>query len=88
MNEMFAKINTFLQEYLVYALGVVLSAVIFYWFSYTALIDRVSATEVEVSRNQTLSQEIHGTLDQINTTLTNVAIDMAVIKEKVSSLEK
>ena len=81
-------INAFLQNFLVLALGLVLAAVVFYWFSYTTLIDRVSATEVEVSRNQELGKETHETLKELNTMLTDIAIDISFIKGEMSNAGK
>ena len=81
-------INKFLQNFLVLALGLVLAAVVFYWFSYTTLIDRVSATEVEVSRNQELGKETHETLKELNTMLTDIAIDISFIKGEMSNAGK
>ena len=82
------RVNAFLQDFLVLFLGLVLASVGWYFVSHTTLIDRVSATEVEVSRNQELGKETHETLKELNTMLTDIAIDISFIKGEMSNAGK
>ena len=82
------RVNAFLQDFLVLFLGLVLASVGWYFVSHTTLIDRVSATEVEVSRNQALGDEIHGKLDTIVNSVQEIALDMRTVKANQESMKE
>ena len=82
------RVNAFLQDFLVLFLGLVLASVGWYFVSHTTLIDRVSATEVEVSRNQELNKETNATLKETNTILRGLAEDISFIKGEMSNAGK
>ena len=82
------RVNAFLQDFLVLFLGLVLASVGWYFVSHTTLIDRVSATEVEVSRNQDLSDEIHGKLDTIVNSVQAIALDMRTVTANQKSMQE
>ena len=87
-KEALGRVNKFLQDYLILALGIVLAAVIFYWFSYTTLIDRVSATETKTDAYGAIIQRTYNSLESFHQKLDSLGKDMSTVKEKVSNLEK
>ena len=92
MDGLMDRISLVLRDYLAWAFGALLTvvglAVGFYIVSSTAIIDRVSATEVEVSRNQELGDEIHGKLDTIYNSVQAIALDMRTVKANQESIKE
>lgn len=92
MPALMSRINSILQDYLAVvfcaSMLVVGTSVGYFWVSHVQVIERVTANEVGVSRNQDLGEEVHDALDLISGAINRMAIDMAIVREKVSNLEK
>lgn len=86
------RINAILHDYLAVVLlalmGLAGTAVFFYWTSQMDIISDVSANSTGVERNKELGDEVNGQLTEIGRVVNSMAVDMAVVKEQVSSLKK
>jgi len=86
------QINDVLHDHLASVLALLLlmagTAVGYYWTTQVNLIGEASANTERSERNEAVTVEVRGYLQNINGAIIEIVKDVAVTREKVESLEK
>lgn len=92
MPNLRSRVNQVLSEYLYLAfvafLVILGSATTFYWSTQSGVINQASAADERSRANQDLGAEIRGKLDDIQTDVSEIKTDLAVVKDRSERLEQ